>query len=258
MGTTARAIERMPPAEEPTPALLRHMRTLRTSMKQVLDHFAALGFSPATVLDVGVAYGTPALYSTFRHAHHVLIEPLVEFEDSMKDICGRYDAEYVLGAASAKPGKLKIAIASDLVGSSLLAAEGGENVVWREVPAVTLDGICQERGLKGPYVVKVDVQGAELHVLDGAKTVLEDTEAVILEVSFFQFDGSFPEFYEVIRYMKERGFVAYDIFGGHNRPLDGARAQADVAFVKEDGRFRASHAWATSEQRAEFYSLTKR
>jgi hypothetical protein len=48
--------------------------------------------------------------------------------------------------------------------------------------------------------------------------------------------------------MKKKKYVAYDVFGGHNRPLDGARAQADIAFVKENGLFRTSHSWAITAQ----------
>lgn len=147
---------------------------------------------------------------------------------------------------------MEIGVTPDLAGSSLLLSKGEK----REVPVVTLDGICRERSLKGPYVVKADVQGAELQVLDGASSTLKDAELVILEVSFFRFQDGFPAFYDVIYYMKKCGFVAYEVFGGHNRPLDGARAQADIAFVKEDGRFRGSHAWATPEQKSEFYRLT--
>jgi hypothetical protein len=43
--------------------------------------------------------------------------------------------------------------------------------------------------------------------------------------------------------MKDRGFVAYDLFGAHTRPLDGALAQVDIVFVKERGRFRQSHVY---------------
>ena len=149
---------------------------------------------------------------------------------------------------------MEIGISDNLIASSLLRSYGNT----RKIPVVTLDNVCKERHLKGPYVVKADVQGAELHVLDGAKNLLKDTELVILEVSFFSVTAAHPDFYDVIDYMMKRGFVVYEIFGGHNRPLDGARAQADIAFVKKNGRFRASHAWGTREQISEFHRLTER
>ena len=70
-----------------------------------------------------------------------------------------------------------------------------------------------------------------------------------MEVSFFRFHEHEPDVFEVISYMKERGFVIYDLFEGHNRPIDNALAQRDVLFVKENGRFRNTHHWATPEQR---------
>jgi hypothetical protein len=48
---------------------------------------------------------------------------------------------------------------------------------------------------------------------------------------------------------KQSGFVAYDIFGFQYRLLDGALNQFDMIFVREDGFFRQSHAYATPEQR---------
>jgi hypothetical protein len=44
--------------------------------------------------------------------------------------------------------------------------------------------------------------------------------------------------------MKDRGFVVYDICGFVQRPLDGALAQVDLAFVKENGHFRKCHDYA--------------
>lgn len=56
-------------------------------------------------------------------------------------------------------------------------------------------------------------------------------------------------------YIKDHGFVVYDIFGGHTRPLDGALVQVDMTLVKENGHFRKHHFYATREQREQ---LTKR
>ena len=66
---------------------------------------------------------------------------------------------------------------------------------------------------------------------------------VILEVSLFQFVEGGPELHNVVAFMKAKGFVAYDMFGGHTRPLDGALAQVDIVFVKERGVFRTSHVY---------------
>ena len=84
---------------------------------------------------------------------------------------------------------------------------------------------------------------------------MRHTELVILEVSLLPFFVNGPSLYDVVHYMKDRGFVVYDIFNGHNRPLDNALAQVDIVFVREFGQFRQHHVYASHEQRKE---VTKR
>ena len=43
-----------------------------------------------------------------------------------------------------------------------------------------------------------------------------------------------PRFAEVIEFMAQRGFAAYDIVGGFNSPTDGALVLVDVVFVREE------------------------
>ncbi len=119
---------------------------------------------------------------------------------------------------------------------------------------VRVDDIASERGLAGPFVVKVDVEGGELDVLSGALEVLRTTELVLLEVSLFELIPGAPQFHDVVSWMHDHGFVAADFFDAHNRPLDGALARMDVAFVQADGRFRQSHSYGTSEQLDALYT----
>jgi FkbM family methyltransferase len=215
----------------------------RTTWTEVLDHFSRLGFRPQTVIDVGVAYGTLELYMGFPEARHLLVEPLKEFQGILEEISRKYTAEYVLAAAGDKTGTITINVHADPSSSSIYKETDGSHIdgIPRKVPVVTIDDLCKERNLEGPYVIKADVQGAELRALDGAKKVLEHTELIILEVSLFQFYVNGPQFYDVVSYMKAHGFVVYDIFNGYNRPLDGALAQVDIVFVKEYGQFRKEH-----------------
>ena len=236
---------------------IHRRQTIRRTLSEVLVHLSRLDFKPRTVIDVGVAFGTFELYERFPDAIHLLVEPLKEWEGVLKDISRKYRAEYVIAAASDKPGTIVMNVHPDLSSSSIFKEREGSHVdgIPREIPVVTIDDLCSQRNLPGPYLIKVDVQGAELQVLDGASKVLEHTEVIILEVSLFQFFEKGPQFYDVVSYMKNRGFVVYDIYGSHTRPLDGALAQVDMVFVKEHGPFRKEHFYATPDQRKQ---LTKR
>lgn len=184
-------------------------------MTEALEHLIGLGFRAETVIDLGVANGTFELYKAFPDAIHLLIEPIQEFEEALKDIISKFKAEYVIAAAGAEPGKVTINVHPVLFASSIFKESEGTHVdgAPREVPAVTIDDLCREKNLRGPYLIKADVHGAELLVLEGAKRVLEDTEIVILETHLFQFFIDGPQFFDIVNYMKHHGFCVYDIFG---------------------------------------------
>jgi FkbM family methyltransferase len=230
---------------------LRAPTPSRASLAGGLAQLARLGFQPHTVIDVGVANATPELYAAFPRASILLIEPLAEFEPFLKKICCTYNAEYVLAAAGEVCGAAVLHVHPDKVGSSLLCEVEGPSVdgAPRVVPVVTIDQLCLEKNLQAPYLLKADVQGAELQVLSGATRTLKETEVVILEVSLLAAMIGGPELLDIVSRMKDLGFVAYDLFGLHYRPLDNALCQVDMAFVPQHSPLRKSRAYATPEQR---------
>jgi len=229
----------------------------RASMRDILLQAKRVGFVPETVIDVGAAFGSFSreCHDVFSNARYLLLEPLEEYRPLLERLTQAMPtAQYMLAAAAARSGEIEINVHPDLVGSSLYReVEKGTDVngVARAVSATTIDSAVNDCGARGPFLLKVDVQGAELDVLHGAEKSLADCEYVILEVSFFKFFQGGPECVDVVAYMKERGFVPYDIIGLQYRPLDRALSQADIAFVKENGLFRRQHFYATRTQRTE-------
>ena len=71
----------------------------------------------------------------------------------------------------------------------------------------TLDTIVKLNNFPLPDLIKLDVQGAEIDVLKGAKTCLEHCTDVILEAQHKTYNEGAPRVDDVIKFMDEIGFV---------------------------------------------------
>lgn len=226
---------------------VRDMFAIRQSFDDALLHLKAIGYSPDLIIDVGAADGTPPLQKSFPESRFFWIEPLKEFEAALKNLQQTYKGDYAITAVGSKEGNFVLHVHKDLHGSTIFHEIDGEAVdgVPREIPVTTLNKLGATHSWKqyNKILLKADVQGFELEVLEGAKEILPLVDVVILEVSFFRFLKDAPEFYDVITYMKNIGYVVYDMVSGINRPLDYALGQKDLIFVKENGFFRQSHGW---------------
>jgi len=229
----------------------------RRTLGEVCAHAASVGIAPRTVVDVGVAAGTPELYAAFPGAALVLVEPMREWEAALRGVVAARPGggEVVIAAAGPAAGERELHVHRVPACSSLVGSRVGDDagLERRTVPVVRLDDVVDPARFPGPHVVKVDVEGGELDVLRGAVAVLEQTEMVLLETSLFALNAGAPQLADVVCWMRDHGWAPYDVFGGHLRPLDGALAQLDLAFVRRDGPARRDHRYATPEQADALY-----
>ena len=219
-------------------------RLRRATQAGAFEQLKRLGFDPRTVIDVGVAHGTPALYQAFPDARHLLIEPVEECTPFLEAIARQFrQVEYILAAAARHPGRSMINVHRDVNLSSTFWQSDyrRDDVTTREVRAIAIDQVRLERSLEPPFLLKIDVEGAELDVLAGAAETLKDSEYVLLEVSLFEFFKGAPLIAAVVEYMNRQGFVIYDVVSLMYRPLDGALSMVELGFVKAAGRFRGEH-----------------
>ena len=229
-------------------------RGMRRTLPAVLAHYRRLGLEPGTVIDVGVGAGTPELYTGLPDARLLLVEPLAEWRGQLEAVAPSRPTDIALAAAGAEPGEVEITVHRAPVCSSMLGSRREDGTqATRTVPMVRLDDLRARHDLSGPFVIKVDVEGGELEVLRGATELLQETELALLEVSLFELVPGAPQLHDVVAWMAQHGFVVGDLYGGHNRLLDGSLAQLDVAFVQANGRFRRDHSYATPAEADALY-----
>ena len=79
------------------------------------------------------------------------------------------------------------------------------------VPVDRLDTLASADGIK-PHVLKIDTQGSELLVLQGAEESLKSVLLAEVELSFFQRYVGQPLFADIEAWMNQRGFELIDLY----------------------------------------------
>ncbi len=194
-------------------------RPTRTTAEIVAD---ILGTGSITVLDVGARWGTEDAWYRIPPLARV-----VGFEPDPEE-CARLNARaapngterYVPLALGARTGRAALHVTKEPGCSSLYPPDPA--VIARypllevmtpqttlDIELVRLDEWSRREGCGEISFIKLDVQGAELDVLEGADQVLESCVGLDLEVEFSPLYRGQPLFADVDRFLRERGFVLW-------------------------------------------------
>jgi FkbM family methyltransferase len=144
-------------------------------------------------------------------------------------------ARAVRTALGARPGRMKIHIvpggaANNAVGEAMLTDADREIIAregWRSetVDVVRLDDWAARRKLARCDLIKIDVEGAECFVLEGAKTLIGSCRpAIVGEFSPYWLRGAGRSFDDAIALLGPLGYRFYVDRGGTYEPLNGANA----------------------------------
>jgi FkbM family methyltransferase len=138
------------------------------------------------VIDVGVLKGTPELVKGFPDRKHILIEPVVEWNDTIRANYGSKKVDYELHniAISNTNGMMKLATFTVMEGQAITHSSlvsGPSSQPTRDVQVRTLDSFLPEIGTPRNFLLKIDVDGVEQEILEGAQTIAESCSVIIVE-----------------------------------------------------------------------------
>lgn len=180
------------------------------------EYLKGLGFNPGTLIDVGVAGGTPQLYRAFPDAYLVLIEPLTECVTDIEGILRSRPGEHVPVALGQEPGVRNLRVEPREPSKTSFyerhrRERTGDTPAIRQVAVDTLDRVMSARRFPRPFGLKIDAEGAELEILHGAAATLSETEFVIVEAGMgCRFHGGCG-LADLVGELDRNGFRAVDI-----------------------------------------------
>lgn len=199
-----------------------------------LERARRRGVTPHQIVDAGASNGTwtRACLRIFPDAGYFLVDPLSRNCAALDALAAeRANVRVWHGALGAARGRMEIRVHGDQ--SSFLASESFPSQERESVEVRPLDALLEEGSLGPPELIKADVQGYELQVLEGARRCLETTQLLLLEVSFRRLYQGAPLAHEVIAAAGDLGFRIYDVCSYSQRPGDGALVQSDLLFARE-------------------------
>jgi FkbM family methyltransferase len=101
-----------------------------------------------------------------------------------------------------------------------------------DVPMAFLDDFLPKIKFIRPMLLKIDVQGYELDVLEGASKILSLVDHLILEVSYQKLYEKQPLFDDIYKYLGKRGFEFAGNMDSLFSPKNGLILQSDALFIR--------------------------
>lgn len=101
---------------------------------------------------------------------------------------------------------------------------------FKLVKTKTLDSIIETNNLAKPNFIKLDVQGAELDILEGAKKSLEQCFLIYMECPVLEYNIDSPKFNDYIKFMDGIDFIPLQILEQHL--IKGELVQFDILFIR--------------------------
>lgn len=195
------------------------------------------GVEVNTVLDVGIYKETRPLMEVYPEVEHHLFEPVDVHFDEIRSNYKKIKHVLHHVALSNEDGNAYLACKSinstgEVTHSEVLAKNPDDDTQYvqvKEIRRAKLDTIIQSATAKPPYLLKIDVDGHELGVLEGAKSVLKDTSIVIIEAPLQKTDAS--AFFQRSQFLLDHDFYLVDIVD--MAYYDNVLWQVDLVFVKK-------------------------
>jgi len=204
------------------------------------------GLSPASVIDAGANVGQfcVAAAKLLRPASLYVFEPLPSAYERLqahaKGLSGVHLQNVALGE---RQGEVEFHVNRHSHSSSILALAESHRAAFPEaiesenirVPLTTLDLALSDADLPRPCLLKLDVQGYEDRVLEGARETLPHVDYIVSELSFRPMYEGERNFREMLDLIEGYGFRFI-------RPLDFLRDPRTNEILQIDALFERAEA----------------
>lgn len=205
-----------------------------------------VGVNPNLIFDIGANHGnwTREVMPEFPNAHFLMVEPQEWLEKYFSDMTQLKNVSFFPVGAGKHNGSFLFTLVErddscSFRHSSEEAIEKGYKQV--EIPVKTINQMLVDLGLGIPQIIKIDAEGLDMDVIEGASEVLGKTELIFLEAGVVNkgFDNSVLK---TVTLMDEKGYRLFDITSLNRQFKNKNLWLVELAFVLKNGLLD-SHTW---------------
>lgn len=222
-----------------TTQIIKSIENKEDLLSTFYNNLKANKFYPKFVVDIGANTGTwtRELLKNFPETNVLMIEPQERLMPNFQDLLGD-NVSFMPVGVSNKNDILRFTLHERDDSCSFIYTEEEANKMGLkqiEIPVKTLNSIIEENDYPVPDIIKIDAEGLDLEVIEGASNFYGKTEVFLVEASVCceTYKNSVAK---IVSMMDQSGYQMYEITD-LNRPFPHSPILwlIEIAFVRKDG-----------------------
>ncbi len=196
------------------------------------------GLKINTVYDIGAHHGMWSKHiqeSALPQSKFYLFEANPEYDAILKAT----NFPYLCGTVLSNPGRTHVDFFNGSnTGDSYYkeTTKSYDNQGFISLPCITLDALVSQLNLPHPDFIKIDTQGSELDILNGALSFLSNTALIYIECPIINYNNGAPSIQDYLDFFKLNNFIPINIFEIHRS--EDTLLQIDILFMSKAAKFQ--------------------
>lgn len=180
---------------------------MQNHFKRFYHYKNQYNYSPLNILDIGALDGrwTVCLSQIFENANFLMIEA----NKDMEEILNKLGHKYIISALSNDIKEANYYKLPGNAGNGLYIEKNSVDPEIQKVKTSTLNSLLDKKNTYN--IIKLDVQGSELDILQGGLVFLEKADFVLTECSLIEYNIDGPLFRDQLSFFEKNNYKFKDV-----------------------------------------------
>ena len=192
-------------------------------------------FIPESILDIGANVGQ--FYNEIKEIFPNSYYYLIEGNDSCEVVLETLNVDYSISLLSDIEKEVDFYVRKHeprCTGNSIYRENTSfyddDQIIILKKQTKTLSNILNNKVFD---LIKIDVQGSEIDIINGGIDIIKNAKGVLMEISLVEYNQNAPVKEFVYEYMSNIGFIPIETIGNINHPITHELIQKDILFLNQ-------------------------